>query len=580
MADQAYELTLTSDAATLKASGMAGLRYGMRTIADLMDRKRNRGGRGAPTSCIEFARYRERAGVVRIADWPDFAVRGVMLDISRDKVPTMQTLRRLVTLLARWRFNQLQLYMEHTFAYRGHEAIWRGASPMTGAQIRALDRVCRDHGIELVPNQNSLGHMERWLKRRRYAPLAEYDGPYQTPWGETRTKPTTLNPCDSRSIALVASLYRQLLPNFRSRLLNVGCDEPFELGQGKSRAACEQMGAGQVYFEYLMKVRQAAARHGRRIQFWSDWIQREPAMIGKLPRDVIPLVWGYEADHPFTEECRRPAKSGLEFHVCPGTSSWCSYAGRTSCMIENIRLASAVGHRAGASGLLVTDWGDLGHCQQLPVSYPGFAWAAAKAWRADRLSKARRSRRLHRISAANHIQAVLSRDVFLDETGRMAEAWLKAGRVHELSGKPLKNRTVLFSIMQANLHDTKAIPHITDRRIASMIDEIESIRRLAASARPACDDARPVRSELGLTLDVLEHSCRRWRLMLAIRRGEKIAKRVFAALRQSAGNLIAEHKQIWLRRNRRGGLRDSLSNYRRVLAEYEAGVGGSPSGTV
>lgn len=577
VADQAYELTLSSNVATLKASGTAGLRHGIAAIAELINHERRLGNGEAPISHFEFARFRERAGVVRIADWPDFAVRGAMLDISRDKVPTMGTLRRLVRLLARWRINQLQLYMEHTFAYRGHEAAWRRASPMTGPQIRALDRMCLEHGIELVPNQNSLGHMERWLKRRRYAPLAEYEGPYQTPWGETRTKPTTLNPCDPRSIELVSSLYRQLLPNFRSRLLNVGCDEPFELGQGRSRAACERIGAGRVYLEYLMNVRKAAACHGRRIQFWSDWIQREPAMIDKLPRDVIPLVWGYEADHPYAEQCRRPARLGLEFHVCPGTSSWCSYAGRTSNMIENIGLAAAIGRRAGASGLLVTDWGDLGHCQQLPVSYAGLAWAAAKGWRAGDSPKVPGSRHSYLKHATDHIEAVISRDVFLDKTGRMARAWLRAGRVHELSGILLKNRTVLFSVMQADLRDAKAIPRIAEGRIASMLDEISKIRRLAATSRPTCDDADVIRAELGQTLDVLEHACRRWRLMLAIRRGPKNHARAFAALSQSMRGLISGHERIWLRRNRRGGLRDSLSNYRRVLAEYEAEAGPSRS---
>jgi hypothetical protein len=63
-----------------------------------------------------------------IEDWPDFLVRGFMLDISRDKVPTMQTLFQLVDLLAELKINQLQLYTEHTFAYRDHEIVWKDAS--------------------------------------------------------------------------------------------------------------------------------------------------------------------------------------------------------------------------------------------------------------------------------------------------------------------------------------------------------------------------------------------------------------------------------------------------------------------
>src|SRR5207249_10707589 len=107
-----------------------------------------------------------------ITDWPDTPVRGVMLDISRDKVPTLATLLELVDRLASWKVNQLQLYTEHTFAYRDHDAVWRAASPITADEIRAIDDYCRARHVELVPNQNCLGHMDRWLRHPRYQPLA------------------------------------------------------------------------------------------------------------------------------------------------------------------------------------------------------------------------------------------------------------------------------------------------------------------------------------------------------------------------------------------------------------------------
>ena len=54
-----------------------------------------------------------------------FSVRAYMLDISRDKVPTMGTLKLLVDLLARFDYNQFQLYTEHTFAYQNHKEVWQ-----------------------------------------------------------------------------------------------------------------------------------------------------------------------------------------------------------------------------------------------------------------------------------------------------------------------------------------------------------------------------------------------------------------------------------------------------------------------
>ncbi|MBK8267174.1 MAG: family 20 glycosylhydrolase [Planctomycetes bacterium] len=532
-ADQAYEIYITKKSIEITAQNLPGLRYGLVTL--------NRILRSGATNI--------RAA--KITDWPDFPVRGILLDISRDKVPTMATLRRLVALFASWKLNQLQLYMEHTFAYTGHETVWKNASPMTPAQIRALDALCQLHGIALVPSQNSLGHMERWLQHPKYAPLAEYDGPYKTPWGETRTKPTTLNPIDPRSIKLVSSLYDQLLPHFSSKQLNVGCDEPFELGQGKSRHASKKQGAGRVYFDYLMKIHREVTRRGHRMQFWSDWIQRDPELIDKLPRDVIPLVWGYEADHQFDEECRRPAKLGLEFYVCPGTSSWCSFAGRTSNMIENMRCAARAGTRHGATGYLTTDWGDFGHRQHLPVSYAGFLFGAAVSW----CGKSNRD---------IDIAAALSRDVFKDATSRLAQAWLAAGRVHEASGILQKNRSVLFASMQGELGNDATRFGVTRRAISRMMKEIGAIRRLARAAKPKCDDAPLVLDELLATIDVLEHACRRL-AYLSIRRSSKQAKRSLIELADGMQQIIAMHARLWPQRNRPGGMRDSMSHYHRNL---------------
>lgn len=71
-----------------------------------------------------------------------------MLDISRNKVPKMKTLYRLLDRLAEWKINQFQLYMEHTFAYSDHREVWADASPMTAEEIRDLDAYCRERFIE------------------------------------------------------------------------------------------------------------------------------------------------------------------------------------------------------------------------------------------------------------------------------------------------------------------------------------------------------------------------------------------------------------------------------------------------
>lgn len=535
--DQAYALRIRPAGIRLRASAEAGFRYGILTLAQLI-------AAGLPA-----------IRVMDIDDWPDFPVRGVMLDISRDKMPTPATLKRLIDRLAGWKINQIQLYMEHTFAYAGHEVVWRGASPMTGDQIQSLDAYCQARGIELVANQNSLGHMERWLKHPRYRGLAESLGPWKAPWGEMRNDPTTLNPTDPASLRLIASLYDQLLPNFSSPWINVGCDEPWELGQGRSRDACRRRGADRVYRDHLMGLRRLAADRGRRVMFWADWFMKPRGRLPALPRDMMPLLWGYEAGHPFDAQCARLHATGLDFYVCPGTSSWCSFGGRTGNALANLRNASAAGKRHGAVGYLVTDWGDYGHRQYLPVSYAGMLYGAALGWCGER-------------NADLDVAAALSRHVFGDPTQTVGRLWLEAGRVHELSPVVLTNRSVLFACMHAPLGDAAGLEGLAGGHATLMAERVDDLLAEAGRPRLACDDAGIVKQELLATLAVLRHACRRATFALERREGRRPNIRP-TALANEMRRIIALHRELWRCRNRSGGLASSVSYYQRNLLEYE-----------
>ncbi|MBV8951608.1 MAG: family 20 glycosylhydrolase, partial [Actinobacteria bacterium] len=207
---EGYELRVTPRHIDVRAADAAGVFYAHHTLEQLARTE----GPSLP-AC-------------RIRDWPDLPVRGVMLDVSRDKVPTMETLRDLVDRLSSWKVNQLQLYMEHTYAYPGHEDVWKDATPFTASEIRELDRFCRDRHVELVPNQNTLGHMQRWLTHDRYRPLAlAPDG--WTDWKGRVRSPTTLDPSKHESLRFVRELLDTLLPRFDSRRVHVGLDEPWEL---------------------------------------------------------------------------------------------------------------------------------------------------------------------------------------------------------------------------------------------------------------------------------------------------------------------------------------------------------------
>lgn len=539
---EGYALRIGAAGVTIEGHDAAGLFYGLMSLKQLLRLY----GRELP--CLE------------LRDWPDFAARGVMLDISRDKVPRLETLKMLIDSLAEWKLNQLQLYTEHTFAYAGHESVWEAASPLTPAEILELDAYCREQFIELVPNQNSFGHMTRWLKHAAYAHLAETGSEgFRLPWSDTPIyEPFSLCAVDAGSLALMQDLYAQLLPHFRSKMVNIGADETFDLGQGRSREACDRQGRGEVYLGFLRQLQAAVGVHGRLMQFWGDIVLSAPELIEKLPRPCIALNWGYEANHPFELEGAHFVKAGIPYYVCPGTSAWNSLGGRSDNMQGNLLHAAEAGHLHQAAGYLITDWGDNGHWQTLPVSLPGFAYGAALAWATG-------------ANASTPLAAVLDTHVFADAAGLAGEAWLELGTLYRLTGIELPNMSALFQLLcwYDDMPGAGVTQGLTPAGLEAVLALIDALLRRMADARSQRPDAELLRREFALTAGMMRHGCR---LALArLTRQAPIAALPYELrleLAQELAVLLDAYRRIWLERNRPGGLEDSLSGLEALLLRY------------
>ena len=162
---QGYRLEVGEDAVHVVGADDAGLRHGRATLAQLRHRADAPGRRRADGTLP----------ACRIEDWPDFAVRGVMLDVSRDRVPTLETLFALIDRLAGWKINQLQLYMEHTFAYVGHEEVWRHADPYTADDLAGPRRALP------VAGRRARGQPEHPRALRTVAAAATATAPWPSP---------------------------------------------------------------------------------------------------------------------------------------------------------------------------------------------------------------------------------------------------------------------------------------------------------------------------------------------------------------------------------------------------------------
>ncbi len=467
---------------------------------------RETGGLRAATATLRqlLREYGRRLPCLRIRDWPDFPRRGVMLDISRGRVPKLETLLDLAEKLSDFKINELQLYTEHTFAYTQYKSVWQSWGALTAKEIQILAARCRELGIDLVPNQNSFGHLRYFLEDPRLKKLGELFEPYEAETKDFLRRPTTLAPNHPGTIPFLRGLYDELLPNFSSEFFNVGCDETWDLGRGQSKKLCDAKGKGRVYLDFLKKIQREVSARGKKMMFWGDIILKYPELIRELPKNVIALNWGYEANHPFEKEAAQFAKAKIPFYVCPGTSTWQTLIGKHDNALANLRAAAKAGRKHGAIGFLITDWGDGGHPQPLAVSWPMFAAGAALAWNSNALDE-------------STLNAVLSRDVFEDGTGKVAAAGFKLGLAHQKLGVKAVNETPLGTVIAAPRPEDRELfcrnglkwfTQIPAKNVYAALKAIENQRKILARAKLKSESGKILARELDLAARMAEQSCK------------------------------------------------------------------------
>ncbi|HBA82985.1 MAG TPA: hypothetical protein DCZ95_02720 [Verrucomicrobia bacterium] len=362
--EEAYRLTISTNGIRIVGRGKPGLFYGLQTLMQLIEDK---GGR-LPCLTIE--------------DAPAFRARGYYLDVSRGKAPRLETLYRLIDLLAALKINQFQLYVEHVFDFKFDPSIGEGCCPLTSEDILALDRYCRDRYIELVPSMTCFGHMGRVLSLPQYRHLAEIEWPAKD-WNSSewiqRLRGATINPLHPESKQLLARMLDDFLPLFSSGRFNLCGDETYDLGRGVNAARAARTGLGKLYLEHIRFVRKTAAKYGKKVMFWGDVIQHNPDAAPDIPKDCIVLDWGYEPETRF-EKIQLFLDEGLETYVCPSVRGYKVVFNDVERARANIAGYALAGQRLGAAGLLNTDWGDMGHFNMAGCSLHGLALGAAMAW--------------------------------------------------------------------------------------------------------------------------------------------------------------------------------------------------------
>ena len=355
---EGYEIDIAEDAVKIQAESPAGAFYAIQTLRQILNE--------------------ETVPCLHITDWPDFKYRGFYQDVTRGKIPSVATIKKLVDIMAYYKLNSLQLYVEHVFEFEETKNLWETTGHLTGKELEEIGEYCKENFVEFIPSLSTFGHMCELLSQKQYRHLRVLKDYQDSPnfWWD-RMSHHTIDPLQEESFELVESLINQYAPHFESDIFNICCDETFDL----TKYAEEGLNVGALYLEFTKKIIAHVSNLGKKVMMWGDVLLEHPEIIAEFPEDVTFLNWYYDTNVAEMEaKISKFASLGRRQIVCPGTSAWNRFCERVETEEINIVKMIEFGRQYGAEGVLNTNWGDWGNPGSLELCMYGLVLGAEKSW--------------------------------------------------------------------------------------------------------------------------------------------------------------------------------------------------------
>ena len=186
---------------------------------------------------------------------PRFTQCGVMMDCSRNAVPTVETIKELIRFSSACGMNLLMLYTEDVYEIPEQPYFGYMRGRYSAEELRDADAYAKNYGIELVPCIQTLSHLATFLT---------YNG------GSIRDTGRTLLCGEEKTYEFIEQAIRACRNAFTSKKIHIGMDEADDLGRGqyyKRFGACNKY---ETLCRHLERVKAICEKYDFEPMMWSD----------------------------------------------------------------------------------------------------------------------------------------------------------------------------------------------------------------------------------------------------------------------------------------------------------------------
>jgi len=280
-----------------------------------------------------------------------FAVKGFHLDL-RVQVMKLPALKQFVLKLSKKGINTIIMEWEATYPFKT-ETLIPNRYAYTRQEVAQFISYCKSLHVDVIPLQQSFGHVEYILRNYRYAALREDNKDY-----------SQVCPSESElNKQLFTKLYADMIATHQSNYIHIGGDETYLLGhceKCKKRAA--ETGISRLYFDHIKMLCDIVVSMGKRPIIWADIALKYPDYIHLLPKQTVFIDWNYGWDINRFGDHSALAKSGYEIWGAPSIRSEPDNYFITTWQkhFNNVKDFTPLSKKLGYKGIVMTSWSTSG----------------------------------------------------------------------------------------------------------------------------------------------------------------------------------------------------------------------------
>ena len=314
----------------------------------------------------------------------DFRTYAVLFDCSRNPVLTVKHAQHWLRRLALLGYNMMMLYTKDAYQLPGETyfGYMRGAYGMD--EIKQMDAVAQNLGIEMIASIQALGHLEPVLRWPAYAEVKDTDN--------------VILVDHEKSYELIGKMLQFWSDALSSRRIHIGMDETHDLGRGRFQDLYGKQEAFDLYNRHLRRVCDICNDLQLKPMVWSDMYFRlgnkdlsyydtntviPPEVKAAIAPEAQLVYWDYyHRDEEFY-------RTMLQLHsdlgkqpvvMASGIWTWVKLWYDHAITTATVRPCLQACRKEGVEEIIYTMWGDDGGYCEFDSAFAGLAWAADEAF--------------------------------------------------------------------------------------------------------------------------------------------------------------------------------------------------------